>query len=205
VSPQGEAMSDEAEQKAAWLLPCDCGGAYESGGKVNPDRHAGPRDENCCAAYYRPAIAAALRVAQKQNDYIVGDRDRIELHLKESEAENELLRVQVENRNVEIANLKAERDEILKPLLSESDLVTYYKNQMAEHRNNAIASRKRAEAAEAEHDAAYVRGLEMAKETQVPMTTFSSVLVMQGFTDGVLAKTNAIQAEIDKAKAGKSV
>ncbi len=44
-----------------------------------------------------------------------------------------------------IDELEAVLADASKPLLSESDLIEYYKTQMAEHRNAAIASRKRAE------------------------------------------------------------
>lgn len=41
-------------------------------------------------------------------------------------------------------------DDPMRPLLAESDLIDFYKRRMAEHRNDAIINRKRAEKAEAE-------------------------------------------------------
>jgi hypothetical protein len=39
-------------------------------------------------------------------------------------------------------------DELLPDLISANDMLEYYAERMVEHRNNAIASRKRAEVAE---------------------------------------------------------
>lgn len=97
-----------------------------------------------------------------------------------------------ENLQAELAQLRAKLAEAEKPLLSESDLIEYYKTQMVEHRENAIANRKRAEQAEAERDAAYVQGLERAKEI-IRAGNYDHDSIGAGLCV-------AIQAEIDKAK-----
>jgi hypothetical protein len=52
----------------------------------------------------------------------------------------------------EVERLKGELEWAQKPLLSETDMMRFYGDRMVEHRNNAIASRKRAEKAEADRD-----------------------------------------------------
>jgi hypothetical protein len=179
-------MKDEAEEKAAEISPCDCGGVYEGGGKVNPDRHAGPRDENCCAAYYRPAIAAALREAQQdgyRHGWTAGNEhedalDAEIVKLKESlEKEcsdwQKAYTAMCADYDKDIAKLKAERD------------------AFHQDRDNWRASCKQVEH---ERDAAFVRGLQRAKEIALTWPYYEGKSVAE-------KTAAAIQAEIDKAKA----
>lgn len=52
--------------------------------------------------------------------------------------------------NRKLKELLGKTPQVIQQLLSESDMIEFYKERMVEHRTNAIASRKRAEAVEEE-------------------------------------------------------
>ncbi len=161
-------MTESPEEIAKRLLPC----ADFCGGDVYDSEHA-----YGCAANYRPAIAAAL--AERDRHYAINVLPEKDRQYEQLKAERDNWKARFETMEGFWRDLKAELDEARK----EPERLYYEYEQHLQTLNVENEELK------AERDAAFVKGLKLARKIVHDHLRNPTV---DGWYD-------AIQAEIDKA------